>query len=408
MIEVFERRREISVVVGSRLRLAGHQVRRDACRRLLSRCFSLAAAGVLGLPLRDTQCGLKLFRSNAAYRLFSSPFRSRWIFDVEVLGRLVVGEGRAAAASQIYECPLERWTEIPGSRVKLGDFAKAMTDLAGIFAGLGSHVDLIYRQSLPLRGFDEELREALAVAIDARGITQHKGTTITRVRQGAGGERVVTLDDGAEITADLVLFATGRHPNTEGLGLEAAGVRTEHGRVVTDAGQRTSVPHIYAIGDVVGGALLAHKAAREARVAIEVIAGDYSEFTDIIIPAVVFTDPEVAWCGLTEAEAKAKNIPVEVAKFPWSASGRALSFDRTDGLTKLIVDPETERVLGVGICGHGAGELISEGVLAIEMGATVRDIALCIHPHPTLSETIMEAAEVFYGHSTHTFTRKKA
>lgn len=139
MIDVFERRQEISVVVGSRLRLSGHQVRRDACRRLLSRCFSLVAAGVLGLPLRDTQCGLKLFRSNAAYRLFASPFRSRWIFDVEVLGRLVVGEGRTAAASRIYECPLERWTEIPGSRVKLGDFAKAVTDLAGIFAGLVLH-----------------------------------------------------------------------------------------------------------------------------------------------------------------------------------------------------------------------------------------------------------------------------
>ncbi len=124
------------------------------------------------------------------------------------------------------------------------------------------------------------------------------------------------------------------------------------------------------------------------------------------MPAVVFTDPEVAWCGLTEAEAEQKGIDVKVAKFPWAASGRALSFDRTDGLTKLLIDPETERILGVGIVGHGAGELIAEGVVAIEMGATAKDLALCVHPHPTLSETLMEAAEVFYGHPTHTFVKK--
>ncbi len=141
---------------------------------------------------------------------------------------------------------------------------------------------------------------------------------------------------------------------------------------------------------------------------MEVITGEPSTSERVIIPAVVFTDPEVAWCGLTEAEAKAKGITVEVARFPWGASGRALTLDRTDGLTKLIIDPETERVLGVGMAGHGAGELIAEGVVAVEMGATVRDLAESVHPHPTLSETIMEAAEVFYGHSSHTFVRKRA
>ena len=149
------------------------------------------------------------------------------------------------------------------------------------------------------------------------------------------------------------------------------------------------------------------RTAREARVAVEVICGESSVFQSITIPAVIFTDPEIAWCGLTEAEAKEKGIQVQVAKFPWTSSGRALTFDRTDGLTKLIIEPETERVLGVGIVGHGAGELISEGVLAIEMGATAQDLAEAIHPHPTLSETMMEAAEVFYGHSTHTFVRRK-
>jgi dihydrolipoamide dehydrogenase len=167
------------------------------------------------------------------------------------------------------------------------------------------------------------------------------------------------------------------------------------------------VPGVYAIGDIAGGVMLAHKASREARVAVENIIGENATFENVVIPAVVFTDPEVAWCGLTENEAKTRGIEIEVAKFPWAASGRALSFDRTDGLTKLIIEPQTERVLGVGIVGPGAGELIAEGVVAIEMGATVEDLALCVHPHPTVSETIMEAAEVFFGTSTHTYTRKR-
>ena len=171
--------------------------------------------------------------------------------------------------------------------------------------------------------------------------------------------------------------------------------------------QQTSDPAIYAIGDIAGGILLAHKAHREARIAVEVITGENSAF-DSVIPAVVFTDPEIAWCGLTENEAKEKGVKYEVAKFPWTASGRALTFDRTDGVTKIIVDPETDRVLGVGITGAGAGELIAEAVLAMEMGATVEDIALTIHAHPTLSETLMECADAYYGHATHIFTKKKA
>ncbi|MEK7379077.1 MAG: dihydrolipoyl dehydrogenase, partial [Candidatus Binatota bacterium] len=166
-------------------------------------------------------------------------------------------------------------------------------------------------------------------------------------------------------------------------------------------------PAVYAIGDIVGGALLAHKASKEARIAVEALSGESSSFEDVIIPAVVFTDPEVAWCGLTEAEAKEKGISVQVARFPWAASGRAMTLDRPDGLTKLIIDPQTERILGVGIVGAGAGELISEGVLAVQMGATAKDVADSVHPHPTLSETLMECAEVFYGYSTHTLARKK-
>jgi dihydrolipoamide dehydrogenase len=197
-------------------------------------------------------------------------------------------------------------------------------------------------------------------------------------------------------------------PNADNLGLENTKVeRDEKGYIKINAKQQTADPAIYAIGDIAGGLQLAHKAAKEARIAVEVIAGEESAFEQIIIPAVVFTEPEVAWCGLTEAEARAKNIPIEVARFPWAASGRALSVDATEGMTKLIIDPESERLLGVGIVGHGAGELISEGALALEMGATARDLAETVHPHPTLSETLMEAAEAFYGHSTHTFARRK-
>jgi dihydrolipoamide dehydrogenase len=207
---------------------------------------------------------------------------------------------------------------------------------------------------------------------------------------------------------DRVLVSVGRVPNCEDLGLENTQIeRDDKGFIKVNPKQQTNVPGIYAIGDAAGGVMLAHKASREARIAVENILGQHAAFQNVIIPAVVFTDPEVAWCGLTEAEAKAKNIPVQIAKFPWAASGRALSFDRTDGLTKLVVEPGTNRLLGIGIVGHGAGELIAEGVVAVEMAATVEDLARCVHPHPTLSETLMEAAEAFFGHATHVYAPKK-
>jgi dihydrolipoamide dehydrogenase len=208
---------------------------------------------------------------------------------------------------------------------------------------------------------------------------------------------------------DRVLVAVGRVPNSADLGLENTKVELdEKGFVKVNPRQQTDDPNIYAIGDIAGGILLAHKANKEAHIAVESINGGNSvPLSEIVIPAVVFTDPELAWCGLTEAEAKEQGVRYEVSKFPWVASGRALSFDRTDGVTKMVIDPETERVLGVGICGAGAGELISEAVLAIEMGATAEDIAWSVHPHPTLSETLMECAEAFYGHATHTVSKKR-
>src|SRR5438309_3440989 len=200
---------------------------------------------------------------------------------------------------------------------------------------------------------------------------------------------------------DRVLVAVGRTPNSENLGLENTKVTLDDkGFIKVNEKQQTTDPAIYAIGDIAGGVLLAHKASREGRNAVEVITGVSSGGDKFVIPAVVFTDPEVAWCGLTESEAKQKGIEVKVAKFLWGASGRALTMDRPDGLTKLIIEPETERVLGVVVVGAGASERNSEGVLPVEMAAKERDLASSIHPHPTLSETLMECAEVFYGHAT--------
>ena len=205
-----------------------------------------------------------------------------------------------------------------------------------------------------------------------------------------------------------MLVSVGRRPNSAGLGLEQTAVRIDdRGFIEVDGQLRTAEPTIFAIGDVVGQPMLAHKASHEGRVAVEAVAGHKVAFDPAAIPAVVFTDPEVAWCGLTESEARRAKRKVTVVRFPWAASGRATTLGRQDGLTKLILDPETERVLGVGITGPGAGELIAEGVLAVEMAALATDLKLTIHPHPTLSETMMEAAEIFFGQSTHVYRPKR-
>ena len=205
-----------------------------------------------------------------------------------------------------------------------------------------------------------------------------------------------------------MLVSVGRRPNASVPGLDKTRVQVnERGFIVVDEQLRTAEPSIFAIGDVVGEPMLAHKASHEGRVAVEVIAGENVAFQPRAIPAVVFTDPELAWAGLTEAQAQKEGRKVTIAKFPWGASGRAITLDRMDGLTKLILDPETERILGVGLVGPGAGELIAEGVLAIEMGANATDLKLSIHPHPTLTETMMESAEVFFGQATHVYRPKR-
>ena len=208
---------------------------------------------------------------------------------------------------------------------------------------------------------------------------------------------------------DRVLVSVGRKPNSEIPGLEKTHVQLgPRGFIQVNKQLQTDDPAIYAIGDVVGEPMLAHKASHEGRTAVEAIAGHKVAFEPSAIPAVVFTDPEVAWCGLTETQAEKDNREIKVAKFPWGASGRAVTLDRPEGITKLVIDAQTERVLGVGIVGAGAGELIAEGVLAIEMAALAKDVALTIHPHPTLSETVMESAEVFFGTSTHVYRPKRS
>ncbi len=300
--------------------------------------------------------------------------------------------------------------EIPENLLVIGGGYIGM-ELGTVYASLGSKIVLVEALDGILLGADPDLARPV-VAYAKKNFKEVRLKTKVSKMSTQGKQIKVEMDTEGQKKEELydrVLVAVGRVPNCEDIGLENTKVtRDEKGFIKVNEKQQTDDPAIYAIGDVAGGVLLAHKASREARVAVEVILGEGSTFTNVVIPAVVFTDPELAWCGLTELEAKQKGITVEVAKFPWAASGRALTFDRPDGLTKLIIDPETERVLGVGIVGAGAGELIGEGVLAIEAGLTAKDIALTVHPHPTVSETIMEAAEVFYGHPTHTFVKKKA
>jgi dihydrolipoamide dehydrogenase len=237
-----------------------------------------------------------------------------------------------------------------------------------------------------------------------------KVASVKEVKDGLSVSFEGQLPEGMprEKTFDRVLVSVGRRPNSAVPGLDKTRVKVDaRGFIEINDARATAEPSIYAIGDVVGEPMLAHKASHEARVAIDSILGERVAFEPEAIPAVVFTDPEVAWCGLTENEAAKQQREVIVARFPWGASGRAITLDRTDGMTKLVIHPKSERVLGVGIVGPGAGELISEGVVAVEMGATADDLKLSIHPHPTLSETLMEAAEVFFGHSTHVYKPKR-
>src|SRR6266550_1333997 len=282
-------------------------------------------------------------------------------------------------------------------------------ELGTVYAALGSRVVVLEALPSILTGVDPDLVRPVSRVAQKAFKEIRLNTKVLKMATAGKQIKVITEinKEQREELYDRVLVSVGRVPNLADLGLENTKVtKDDKGFIQCNAQQQTEDPNIYAVGDVNGGTLLAQRAFKEAKIAVEAMLGEASAFENVVIPAVVFTDPEVAWCGLTETEAKQKNIEVKIARFPWGASGRALTLDRPDGLTKLIIEPETERILGVGIVGVGAGELISEGVLAVEMGATARDLADSVHPHPTLSETLMEAAESFYGTATHTLSRR--
>jgi dihydrolipoamide dehydrogenase len=301
--------------------------------------------------------------------------------------------------------------DIPGTLLVLGGGYIGL-ELGSVYAALGTRVTVVEMTAGLLPGADRDLVNILAKRIETICEAVWLNTKVTGMKPVKDGI-AVTFEGEAKSgdqTFDRVLVSIGRKPNSAIPGLDKLRVEVDkRGFIVVDPSRRTAESTIYAIGDVAGEPMLAHKAAHEGRAAVDAIAGDKNvAFEPAAIPAVVFTDPEIAWAGLTETEAEKQGLKVAVAKFPWGASGRAISIGRTDGVTKLIIEPGTERVLGVGICGPGAGELIAEGVHAIEMGATAKDLALTIHPHPTLSETVMEAAEVFYGHATHVYRPKRS
>ena len=302
--------------------------------------------------------------------------------------------------------------DIPGTLLVVGGGYIGL-ELGSVYAALGTRVTVVEMLPGLLPGADRDLVVPLHKRLEKMFEAILLDTTVVSLNQETKGIRArfegPTINDAnREKIVDRVLVSVGRKPNSDIPGLENTQVKIgARGFIEVNRQLQTADPSIYAIGDVVGEPMLAHKASHEGRVAIEAIAGHKVAFEPNAIPAVVFTDPEVAWAGLTETQAEKEKREIKVAKFPWGASGRAVTLDRPDGMTKLLIDPQTERVLGVGIVGVGAGELIAEGVLAIEMAALASDVAMTIHPHPTLSETVMESAEVFFGTSTHVFRPKR-
>jgi len=283
-------------------------------------------------------------------------------------------------------------------------------EIGSIYAALGTKVTVVEFLDCLLSMADKDLVKPLETKLRKEFENIYLSTKVTGVKATPAG--IVASLEGkdvpAELTFDRVLVSVGRRPNSADLGLDKVGLEVDaKGFLTVDAQRRTRVAHISAIGDIAGEPGLAHKATAEARVAVEAIIGEPAEWNPRAIPAVIFTDPEIAWAGLSEKDAAAQNVPHDVLKFPWAASGRAVALNITNGLTKMLVDPETKRVLGVGIVGSGAGEMIAESVLAIEMGAVARDVLESIHPHPTLSETVMESAELAYGAATHVAKPKR-
>jgi dihydrolipoamide dehydrogenase len=333
-----------------------------------------------------------------------------------------------AAGSQATKFPGapedERIMDSTGA-LALADVPKRMLVIGGgiiglemgtVYDALGSKVSVVEFMDGLITGCDRDLVRPLQKRMEKRFESIMLSTKVSKIETKADGIHVSFEGKGVEDGSapketqvyDRVLVSIGRRPNGKNIGAEHAGVVVDdRGFIAVDKQMRTNVPHIFAIGDIVGQPMLAHKATHEAKVAAEVIAGQKVEFVASVIPSVAYTDPEIAWVGMTETEAKAKGLEIEKASFPWAASGRALSIARTEGTTKLIFDKETHRVIGAGIVGVNAGELLAEAVLAIEMGADAHDLGLTIHAHPTLSETICFAAEVKEGTITDLYIKKR-
>jgi len=284
-------------------------------------------------------------------------------------------------------------------------------ELGSVYAALGAEVTVAEMMPALLPGVDKELVRFLKKQLSSTFSEIRLQTEVADPKFQKNGVKVTLKSTGEDPSArifDHVLVAVGRRPRSGELGLEHTGIQLDdHGFIQIDAQRRTAEDNIFAIGDVAGEPMLAHKASYEARIAVEVIAGRKVAYEPAAIPAVVFTDPEIAWAGLTEAEAKSQGIDHVVSRFPWAASGRAATLGRGEGLTKLVIEAGTERILGVGMVGPGAGELIAEAVMAIEMAANATDLSLAIHAHPTLSETMKEAAEAFHGTATHIYRPKR-
>jgi dihydrolipoamide dehydrogenase len=283
-------------------------------------------------------------------------------------------------------------------------------ELGTVYAALGSEVTVVEMMGNLLPGVDADLVQPLAARLKNEFKAIYLNTKVAKVEEAKGGIRAVFEGNvpQKEAVFERALVSVGRRPNSANVGFDKAGVEVDaQGFVKVDEQRRTTARNIFAIGDVAGEPMLAHKASHEGKLAVQVIAGEPVVWEPRAVPAVVFTDPEIAWCGLTSTEADKEDREVKVGKFRWASSGRAATLGRSDGLTKVITDPKTDRILGVGLVGPGAGELIAEGVVAVEMGATAHDLALSIHPHPTLSETISEAAETLHGLSSHIYVQRR-
>jgi dihydrolipoamide dehydrogenase len=331
----------------------------------------------------------------------------------------IIATGSVPAMPEMFRVDSKRVMDSTGA-LRLENVPKTLLVVGGgyiglelgyVYASLGSKVTVVELTDGLLPGVDRDLVRPLQARLTPLFDKILLNTKVTQLTDTGKAVRVSL--EGEEVTEkqptyECALVAVGRRPSSGNLGLENTAVQVdEKGFIKVDEQRRTTDPRIFAVGDVAGEPMLAHKAHYEGKVAVEVIAGEPAAFDTRAIPAVVFTDPEIAWCGLTETEAKKLQREVKVARFPWGASGRAATLARPEGLTKLLVDPESDLILGVGIVGAGAGELIAEGVLAIEMAATARDLSLSIHPHPTLSETLMEAAEMIHGTATHLYRPKR-